>query len=120
MANAYFQRADDVPEQQFDWGKLRWFASGSLGNSKDMTIGQCIIKPGCENPRHSHPDCEEALHVLSGKVWHSVKGEDDYEMNVGDTIVIPPNVVHNARNIASADAVLMIAFSTPERKTVGE
>ena len=32
--------------QEFSWGNLTWFANRALGNSDDMTVGRCIIKPG--------------------------------------------------------------------------
>ena len=39
-------------------------------------------------------------------------------MGPGDTIVVPPNVVHNARNEGDGTAVMSILFSTPDRQTV--
>lgn len=105
--------------EEFDWGKLYWFASGKLGNSDKMTIGKCIIKPGCKNPRHRHSNCQEVLHVLSGKIIHYVKDEY-FQMGTGDTITIPSGLLHSAKNAGSEDAILMIAFSSAERKTQGE
>lgn len=121
MQKATVLPAAKVVVETFDWGELRWFASGALGNSNEMTIGQCRLKPGRGNPRHSHPDCEEVLHVLQGRIRHTIQNEPDVEMGPGDTISIPPNVVHNATNIGTTgDAVLMVAFSAPERRAQGE
>ena len=41
-------------------------------------------------------------------------------MGPGDTVSIPTGTVHNARNIGTEPAVLMVAFSTPDRQVVGE
>ncbi len=112
-------KANEAVVQEFDWGQLHWFANGKLGNSGEMTLGQCVIKPGCENPRHLHPNCEEILYVISGTIAHSLE-DDSFEMGPGDTVVIPPNLMHNARNVGSETAVMMIAFSAPERQTEGE
>jgi quercetin dioxygenase-like cupin family protein len=120
MKRAKVLGRDDVVVQEFEWGMLHWYASGQIGNSEEMTVGKCIIRPGCENPLHQHPNCEEVLHVLSGRISHYVAGGEDYEMRPGDTISIPPGVSHNARNIGPDDAVMMIAFSSPHRETQGE
>lgn len=109
-------QAQDAVLQTFEWGQLRWFANGQIGNSQTMTVGQCLIKPGCANFRHSHPNCEEILQVTSGQIIHSL-ADESFPMGPGDTIVIPPNIVHNARNVGEDDAVMTIVFSTPERKT---
>lgn len=120
MKEARVIKKSDAVVQAFDWGALHWFASGQMGNSEKMTIGKCVIKPGCQNPRHEHPSCEEVLHVLSGTISHSVGKDTFFEMHPGDTIAVPPGVVHNAKNIGKDDAVLMIAFSSPNRETKGE
>jgi len=112
--------ADAVETVEFDWGRLHWYASGALGNSEHLTVGQCVIRPGCANPSHGHPDCEEVLHLLRGRIEHAVAGKDTVPMEAGDTITIAPGVRHSARNVGSEDAHMLICFSTRERKTVGE
>lgn len=54
---------------------------------------------------------------MQGRIIHSV-GDERFEMEAGDTIVVPPNVVHNAKNVGIEDALLTIIFSTPDRQTV--
>ncbi len=102
-----------------EWGNLTWFASKELCNCKGVTVGKCIIKPGCSNPRHVHPNCDEVLHVLEGTILHTYAGEE-LKMDKGDTIIIPANIPHNAINIGETDAVLSIVFSTGQRQTIGE
>ena len=94
MGRAKLSRANDAESQRFDWGELHWYASGKLGNSSELTVGKCVIRPGRANPMHSHPNCEEVLHVLSGSVLHHVEPEEKLEMGPGDTISIPRNVRH--------------------------
>ncbi|MBN2714048.1 MAG: cupin domain-containing protein [Planctomycetes bacterium] len=120
MNKAIVTRAGDHKLLKTDWGQLTWYASREQGNSEVVTVGECRINPGCENPKHLHPNCDEVLVVLVGKISHSIEGENDVEMSQGDSISIPPNVKHNARNIGANEAVLSICFSSADRETVGE
>jgi quercetin dioxygenase-like cupin family protein len=113
-------RYDKTQQQEFGWGNLTWFANRALGNSDEMTIGRCILKPGHTNGRHYHPNCSETLVVIQGQIRHTVTGDQETELGEGDTVVIPPNVRHGATNIGSTDAVLFIAFSSADRQTIGE
>ncbi len=109
--------ASEATVQEFDFGELVWYANGKMGNSETMTFGRAILKAGQANFRHYHPNCEEILHVLSGRIVHSL-GDELYPMGPGDTIVVPPDVVHNASNDGEETAVMSILFSTPDRQTV--
>jgi quercetin dioxygenase-like cupin family protein len=100
------------------WGELRWLTSAELGNSRTMTTGMATLKPGATNPRHFHPNCDEILHVIRGKIRHTMNGES-VEMSAGDTVSIPSGVLHNATNIGNEDAVLAISFSSAYRQAVG-
>ena len=42
------------------------------------------------------------------------------ELTVGDTISIPANLAHQARNVGVGDAVLMIVFTSAHREVQGE
>jgi len=101
------------------WGQLTWYVSGALGNSTTLTVGQAVIRPGQQNPRHYHPNCDEVLRVSRGRIMHTM-GDRSVEMSAGDTVSIPTGVAHNARNIGTEDAVLDISFSSADRKVVGE
>ncbi len=111
-------QADALVQPQ-PWGKLEWFASRDLGNTSFLTLGIATINPGKENPLHRHPNCDEVLHVLQGTIMNRV-GDKEYEMHAGDTVTIPEGTPHNARNIGKDDAVLSIAYNTPDRIAVGE
>lgn len=119
VTEAVVTRSSDNKIVDFPWGQLTWYVSGELGNSDTLTTGQAIIKPGQQNPRHYHPNCDEVLHVLKGRILHSM-GDRTVEMSAGDTVSIPTGVLHNARNIGTEDAVLAISFSSADRKVVNE
>ena len=112
-------RPADGEVLDFDWGRIVWLASGGLGNSETMTFGRVTIKAGQANPRHRHPNCDEILHLLSGRLEHSL-GDERFPMEPGDTVSIPTGIFHNARSIGDEDAVMIIAFSSADRETEGE
>jgi quercetin dioxygenase-like cupin family protein len=105
---------------QMGWGTLTWYASSQLGNSDTQTVGKCLIFPGQANAPHFHPNCDEILTVLQGHITHTWKDGAEVEMREGDTITIPSGVLHQARNIGVEDAILIIVFSSADRKTVGK
>jgi len=111
-------KKDDNKVIDMPWGQLRWFTSAELKNSRTMTTGVAIIQPGKSNPVHFHPNCDEVLHVIRGKISHTMN-EVTAEMNAGDSISIPQGVLHNATNIGTEDAVLGISFSSAYREAVG-
>jgi len=120
LADTHVMAPGDYQVQVFEWGQLTWMVSGPLGNSEALTVGRCEIKPGCENPLHLHPNCDEVLHVVSGRIVHRVEGAGEATMEAGDTISIPRNRRHNARNVGDVPATMMICFSSPNRETRGE
>jgi quercetin dioxygenase-like cupin family protein len=101
------------------WGTLTWYVSGELKNSDTMTVGRALVRPGQQNPRHYHPNCDEVLVVLQGHIRHSMN-DVTVEMRAGDVVSIPKGVMHSARNIGREDAILMVSFSSADRVAVGE
>lgn len=93
-----------------DWGSLRWLAGQDIGNAQGMVVGRVIIKKGRSNPKHSHPNCEEMLYLLCGRLEHTV-GEENVITEAGDVIVVPAGVPHVARNIGDEDADMIVAYS---------
>jgi quercetin dioxygenase-like cupin family protein len=98
------------------WGRLLWTASRQIGNSQSMSFGRVTIRAGETNPRHRHPNCDEILHLLSGRLEHFLSGARII-MEAGDTIAIPQGAWHQARSIGDEDAEIVICFSSAERLT---
>ena len=114
-----FQPATGVRVEPQEWGRLEWMVAGSLGNSDTLTVGKCFIDPGQANPVHHHPNCDEVLHVVRGRIRHRV-GDESLEMGPGDTISIPVGSIHNATNIGDEQCELVIVFDTASREVIGE
>ena len=115
--NARVVRKEDVPSQETDWGGLQWLVSAANGASARMTFGRVTLRPGKANPMHSHPNCEEILFVVSGRIEHSLPEGGTAQLGAGDCIVLPEGAPHRARNVGSEEAVVVVAFSSAERET---
>lgn len=116
---AVVSRPADYERIELPWGKIEWYVSGALQNSTTLTVGEATVFPSKANPVHFHPNCDEVLHVLSGRILHTMN-DVTVEMTAGDTVSIPKGVRHNATNIGEEDARLAISFSTAWREVVGE
>lgn len=81
-----------------------------------MTFGRVTLRAGGGSPRHRHPNCDEILHVISGRLEHTL-GDDRFVMEAGDTISIPTGVWHGATVLGESDADLVICFSSADRQT---
>lgn len=103
----------DAQTQAQGWGTLTWVASAELTGS-DITVGRVIITPGKSNPRHCHDNCEEVLYLLRGQLTHSF-ADESIEMVAGDTLVVPPGIMHNAVNTGDTDADMIVAYSEGNR-----
>ena len=111
------KKAQDAQVVEFDWGSLEWLVSAAQGNSATLTFGRVLIRAGQANHRHIHPNCDEILHLLSGRLEHSYGSSQTFPLEPGDTISIPAGVAHNARSLGPEDAVMVIAFSSAFRET---
>jgi quercetin dioxygenase-like cupin family protein len=109
-------RVDAGEVLEFPWGRITWIVSRKLGNSTVMTFGRVLMRARMSNPRHRHPNCDEILHLLSGRIDHTL-GAESFVMEAGDTISIPAGVWHQARALDGADAEMVIAFSSADRET---
>lgn len=93
-----------------DWGSLTWLAGKNIGNAEGLVLGRATIKAGKTNPRHRHPNCEEVLYLLKGRLEHTL-GDKTFTLSAGDTITIAPGVFHNATCVGSEDAETIVVYS---------
>ena len=113
-------RGRDVPAIEQSWGSLQWLVGGERGKACDMTFGRVTFEPGEANPGHHHPNCDEILFVVSGRIEHALPESGTVELGPGDCIVLPKGGQHSARNVGEGEAVVVVAFNSADRQTVGE
>jgi mannose-6-phosphate isomerase-like protein (cupin superfamily) len=110
-------RRELLDVETFDWGTLTWLANGQLMPGAAQTLGICRLNPGCGNPAHCHPNCEELLTMLSGRGLHRL-GDETIELGPGMTLRIPTGVPHQFTCLGPEPIECLIAFSSGDRQTV--
>jgi quercetin dioxygenase-like cupin family protein len=112
-------RRGEVPVTEAPWGTLQWLFGKNLPET-GMTVGRVTFKPGESNPGHSHPNCDEILVVLKGRLEHSLPEGGTALLEAGDAIALPRGKAHRAKNIGADTAEVIVVFNHADRQTVGE
>lgn len=105
MTGKFMMSATTAPEV-LDWGKLRWMSHPPSTGAEQLTVIEVNITPGNGHDFHKHPDQEEVIYCISGKVEQWL----DREMKIlgpGDSVFIGADVVHASFNVGDSDAQLL-------------
>jgi quercetin dioxygenase-like cupin family protein len=113
-------RIGEVPSEAYVGTDLHWLVSSKANGAKELTMGRVDIAPGERNPWHRHPNCEEALYVITGEIEHRIEGTPNVRINAGEAILVPRNLLHQAINVGDTTVELLVSFSSADRETVVE
>ena len=102
-------------EESFDWGRMTWLLDADICAGAAISLARMILEAGRAAPPHRHPDCQEALHLLAGKVELRV-GEEYRVLEAGETALIAAGQPHSLRNPGRVPALLMIAYESGARR----
>ncbi len=80
-------------------------------HSEKMTMAYLNVVAKASVPEHKHEN-EQITSVISGRFKFTIAGEE-YIMEAGDVVVIPPNVLHGG--VALTDCFIIDTF-TPVRE----
>ncbi len=97
---------------EFGWGRMEWLAEGG---DKGLSLARMIVAEGATSPAHRHQNCNEVIHLLSGAVALRYGGRW-IGMRPGDTQTVYAGQSHQLRNDGECAAVMMIAYSSGERR----
>ncbi|MBL8833380.1 MAG: cupin domain-containing protein [Rhodospirillales bacterium] len=100
-----------------DWGSIQWLVNREAFPTTGITFGYVEIEAGRKNPKHHHPNSDEVLYLIEGELEHSV-GAESVRLKPGDVIYIPSNVPHDARNVGTCTAKMVVGYPTGERRIV--
>jgi mannose-6-phosphate isomerase-like protein (cupin superfamily) len=93
---------------------MQWLMEDAIDPQAGLSLARMTVAPGVTSPAHRHPDCSEAVHVLSGRIEQR-RGSDWLPLEPGGTVLIPRGALHQTRNVGSEVAELMVAYSNGAR-----
>ena len=73
------------------------------------------LRPGTvsgEAGMNDHPDCEQVLLVLEGRLEAEIAGEHA-TLEAGDVVIVPRNAPHHFRNTGDVPAVTFNVYGPP-------
>lgn len=101
-----FMLAADTPPETEPWGKLRWMSHPPSTSAEQLTVIEVNITPGMGHDFHKHPDQEEVIYVIAGRVEQWLDQEKRI-LGPGDSVFIGADIVHASFNVGDEDAKLL-------------
>jgi quercetin dioxygenase-like cupin family protein len=101
-----FVIANDVEPEVLDWGQLRWLSNPPSTGAAQLTVINVTLAPGKGHDFHRHPDQEEVIYVVSGRVEQWVDRESRI-LGPGDSAFLPADTVHASFNVGDDDAKIV-------------
>jgi quercetin dioxygenase-like cupin family protein len=107
--NAQFRMAADIPKDDADWVTRRWVSHPASTGALQLTVVDATLAPGQSHGFHKHPDQEEVIFVIAGKVEQWLDKEKRL-LGFGDAAFVPAGTVHASFNAGDGDARLLAIF----------
>ena len=98
-----FVIASEVEPEVLDWGKLRWLSHPPSTGARQLTVINVTLAPGKGHDFHKHPDQEEVIYVVAGRVEQWVD-RDKRILGPGDSAFLPAGTVHASFNVGDTEA----------------
>jgi quercetin dioxygenase-like cupin family protein len=102
MAGKFMIRSEVAPEV-LDWGELRWLSNPPTTGAGALTVIDVSLAPGRGHNFHKHPDQEEVLLIVAGRVEQWID-RDKRILGPGDSAFVPAGVVHASFNAGDGEA----------------
>ncbi len=96
----------------FERTELQRFSSPIPGFEIVQTLAE--IPEGVASGRHIHPGGPEVGYIVRGDVAMEFDDRPTLTLRAGDPFMIPPGVVHNARNIGTVTTKMLSTYVVDE------
>lgn len=106
MKPGHFLIKDQTTPEVLDWGQLRWLSTPPVTGANQLTVIEVELKPGEGHDFHHHPDQEEVIYIIAGKVEQWVD-QEPRQLKSGDSCFIPAGMVHASFSSADMPAKLL-------------
>ena len=113
-----FVSSPDVIVEEFPWGPHSWLVKPPLTDSTNLMLVRVIMPPGTSHQFHRHPNFEEAVYCLEGKLEQWV-GDQSRILLPGDVAHVKKDQVHGSYNIFDEPCTFLAMMASPEFKEPG-
>ena len=100
----------EVPTESFDWGSAGMRSAPPVTGCESFVVMDVRLDPGFFHAFHKHPDQDEMITVVSGKVTQHLEGESTV-LGPGDSVYIDKDVVHGSYNDFDEPAQLAVVLA---------
>lgn len=105
-----FVMGNEVPTENFDWGSAGMRSAPPTTGCNSFVVMDVRLDPGFFHAFHKHPDQDEMITVVSGKVTQYIEGESTV-LGPGDSVYIDKDVVHGSYNDSNEPALLSVVLA---------
>jgi quercetin dioxygenase-like cupin family protein len=102
----------EVPMEDFEWGSAGMRCAPPGTGCDTFVVMDVRLDPGFFHAFHKHPDQDEMITVVSGKVTQFLEGESTV-LGPGDSVYIDKDVVHGSYNDFDEPAQLAVVLAPP-------
>lgn len=93
-----------------DGSEIRELMHPSVHGNTEQSLAEASVPVGKRTVLHRHRITEELYHITAG-VGRMVLGEESFEVRVGDTVCIPPEIPHCIENLGQENLRLLCCCS---------
>jgi len=93
-----------------DASEIRELMHPAVHGNQAQSLAEATIQPGCRTDLHRHAITEELYHITAGIGWMTL-GNDEFIIQSGDTICIPPGTPHCIEAISKTPLTLLCCCS---------
>jgi quercetin dioxygenase-like cupin family protein len=109
MAGKFVTRAT-IEQTKLDWGDMAFISNPVTTGANKLTVMEVLLNPGGGHNFHKHPDQEEVIYVIEGKIEQWLESSRS-ELGPGEAVFIPADIVHASFNIGTTPAKLHVTLS---------
>jgi quercetin dioxygenase-like cupin family protein len=100
----------EVPMEDFEWGSAGMRCAPPRTGCDTFVVMDVRLDPGFFHAFHKHPDQDEMITVVSGRVTQFLEGESTV-LGPGDSVYIDKDVVHGSYNDFDEPAQLAVVLA---------
>jgi quercetin dioxygenase-like cupin family protein len=100
----------EVPTEDFEWGSAGMRCAPPGTGCDTFVVMDVRLDPGFFHAFHKHPDQDEMITIVAGKVTQYLEGESTV-LGPGDSVYIDKDVVHGSYNDFDEPAQLAVVLA---------